>query len=171
MNILNTFENQDQFLTFIEKLGILGHLLHPSIISIFFFHKEVPMTKKVGKSISFDLSVKYFMEKYDIATKKDIKKLITKIDRLEKTIKKSTQLYNKSRHFTSGQGGNRMIGKLGMSASDVALEVVKGSKKGANFADIQAKTGFNDKKLRNIIFRLNKIGKIKRKKRGIYVAN
>ena len=38
------------------------------------------------------------------------------------------------------------------------------------FSDIQAKTGFGDKKIRNIIFRLNKIGKIKRKSRGIYIA-
>ncbi len=130
------------------------------------------MTKKGGKSITFDSAVKYFMEKYDIATKKDINKLMTRIDRLEKAIKKSTQLYVKSRQFSNGQiGGNRMIGKLGMTASDIALEVVKGSKKGVSFSDIQAKTGFNDKKLRNIIFRLNKIGKIKRKKRGIYVAN
>jgi DNA-binding transcriptional regulator PaaX len=38
------------------------------------------------------------------------------------------------------------------------------------FAEIQAKTGFDEKKIRNIIFRLNKTGKIKRKTRGIYVA-
>jgi len=50
------------------------------------------------------------------------------------------------------------------------LDVIKRSKQGTGFADIQAKTGFEEKKIRNIIFRLNKIGKIKRKSRGIYIA-
>jgi hypothetical protein len=38
------------------------------------------------------------------------------------------------------------------------------------FADIKSRTGYEEKKLRNIIFRLNKIGKIKRKERGVYVG-
>ena len=41
---------------------------------------------------------------------------------------------------------------------------------GLGFAEIQAKTAFDEKKIRNIIFRLNKTGKIKRKSRGIYIA-
>jgi DNA-binding transcriptional regulator PaaX len=52
----------------------------------------------------------------------------------------------------------------------MVYETIKRSSKGLGFADIQAKTGFGEKKIRNIIFRLNKIGKIKRKSRGIYVA-
>jgi hypothetical protein len=49
-------------------------------------------------------------------------------------------------------------------------DAIKRARKGLGFSDIQAKTGFGDKKIRNIIFRLNKIGKIKRKTRGIYIA-
>jgi len=41
-------------------------------------------------------------------------------------------------------------------------------RKGADLADIQAKTGFGEKKLRNIIFRLHKQGRIQRLSRGIY---
>jgi DNA-binding transcriptional regulator PaaX len=50
------------------------------------------------------------------------------------------------------------------------LDTIKNSKEGIGFAQIQAKTGFDEKKIRNIIFRLNKKGKIKRKSRGIYIA-
>ena len=32
-------------------------------------------------------------------------------------------------------------------------------------------TGFGEKKLRNIIFRLNRIKKIKRKSRGVYIVS
>jgi DNA-binding transcriptional regulator PaaX len=42
---------------------------------------------------------------------------------------------------------------------------------GKGFGDIQIQTGFGEKKLRNIIFRLHKTGKIKRKTRGIYIDN
>ena len=50
----------------------------------------------------------------------------------------------------------------GQTAVEQVLDVIKRSKKGLGFADIQAKTGFGDKKIRNIIFRLNKLGKIKK---------
>ena len=60
--------------------------------------------------------------------------------------------------------------KAALTAIDVVYEVIKRSRKGLGFADIQAKTGFSDKKIRNIIFRLNKNGKIKRKSRGIYIS-
>jgi DNA-binding transcriptional regulator PaaX len=50
------------------------------------------------------------------------------------------------------------------------LDAIKRSKQGIDFAAIQANTGFDEKKIRNIIFRLNKTGKIKRKSRGIYIA-
>jgi len=58
-----------------------------------------------------------------------------------------------------------------MTASNIVLEVIKETgDEGVNFAEIKDKTGFDEKKIRNIIFRLNKLGKIKRKNRGIYVA-
>ncbi len=128
------------------------------------------MARKSGKAINFDATVKYFIEKYDVPTKKDINKLMIKLDRIEKLIHKSNQLSGKTRHIPMMEISNGIMGSIGMTASDITLEVIKGSKKGAGFTDIQAKTGFNDKKLRNIIFRLNKLGKIKRKQRGIYVA-
>jgi DNA-binding transcriptional regulator PaaX len=66
-----------------------------------------------------------------------------------------------------GQSGRR---KTAQTAVDVVLDVIKHSRHGIGFAEIQAKTGFGEKKIRNIIFRLNKTGKIKRKSRGIYIA-
>jgi hypothetical protein len=38
------------------------------------------------------------------------------------------------------------------------------------FADIHAKTGYAEKKVRNTIYRLHRLGKITRKSRGVYVA-
>jgi hypothetical protein len=58
-----------------------------------------------------------------------------------------------------------------MTSSDKALEVIKRFRNGVGFADIQERTGFGDKKLRNIIYRLHKMNKIVRKSRGVYIAS
>jgi len=36
--------------------------------------------------------------------------------------------------------------------------------------DIQSQTGFEEKKIRNILYRLHRNGKIKRKSRGVYTV-
>jgi hypothetical protein len=125
--------------------------------------KENPMPKRKGKTPSFDWMVKFFMRQYNIPTKKDVDKLMAKLDRLENLIKQSA---------LSPDNADIRIGrrKTALTAIDVVLDAIKRSKQGADFATIQTKTGFDEKKIRNIIFRLNKIGKIKRKSRGIYTA-
>jgi len=122
------------------------------------------MPKRKGKPISFDAMVKFFMQNYNIPTKKDVDKLMAKLDRLENLIKAAM-----------ATGGYPVRGRIGQSKSavtavDMVFDTIKRSRRGMGFSDIQAKTGFGNKKIRNIIFRLNKTGKIKRKRRGIYVA-
>ena len=122
------------------------------------------MSKRKGKTVSFDAMVKFFMQNYNIPTKKDVDRLMAKLDRLENLMKAAVA---DGGYPLKGQGGSR---KTAVTAVDMVFDVIKRSRQGLGFADIQAKTGFGDKKIRNIIFRLNKIGKIKRKSRGIYVA-
>ncbi len=122
------------------------------------------MSRKRGKGISFDAMVKFFMQNYNIPTKKDVDRIMAKLDRLENLIMAGMA---SGGYPLQGQMGRR---KTAVTAVDMVFETIKRSRKGLGFADIQAKTGFGEKKIRNIIFRLNKIGKIKRKSRGIYVA-
>jgi len=56
------------------------------------------------------------------------------------------------------------------TATDTVLTIIKRSKKGLNTATLEKKTNFDSIKVRNIIFRLKRQGKIKSKSRGIYVA-
>ena len=122
------------------------------------------MPTKKGKTISFDAMVKFFMQNYNIPTKKDVDKLMAKLDRLENLIKTAMA---SGGYPVKGQAGSS---KTAVTAVDMVFDAIKRSRRGLGFSDIQAKTGFGDKKIRNIIFRLNKIGKIRRKRRGIYVA-
>ena len=122
------------------------------------------MPTRKGKTISFDAMVKFFMQNYNIPTKKDVDKVMAKLDRLENLVEAAM-----------ASGGYPVKGhvdpsKTAVTAVDMVFDAIKRSRQGLRFSDIQAKTGFGDKKIRNIIFRLNKTGKIKRKSRGIYMA-
>ena len=121
------------------------------------------MPRRKGKTISFDAMVKFFMQNYDIPTKKDVDKLMAKLDRLENLVQQSALGANHARAHYSRR-------KTALTAVDIVLDTIKQSRQGLGFVEIQAKTGFEEKKIRNIIFRLNKNGKIKRKRRGIYIA-
>ena len=56
------------------------------------------------------------------------------------------------------------------TATDQILKIIKRSKKGVDVPTLKKKTGFDDKKVRNIVFRASKEGKIKKSGRGIYVG-
>ena len=57
-----------------------------------------------------------------------------------------------------------------LTATDQVVDIIKASKEGADVPTLVKETGIPDKKIRNIIFRASKQGKIKRAGRGIYVA-
>ena len=127
------------------------------------------MPKK--KSVSFDAMVKFFMKSYRIPTKRDIDKLMIKLDRLEMMVRDAGA---KGKNMGAGSRESRsrtQSGRPGMTASDTVLEIIReADDEGTGFLEIQEKTGFGEKKIRNIVFRLNKLGKIKRKNRGTYIV-
>jgi len=57
-----------------------------------------------------------------------------------------------------------------VTATDKILQIVKRSKKGVDVPTLKKKSGFDDKKVRNIVFRASKEGKIKKSGRGLYVG-
>ena len=128
------------------------------------------MTRRKGKSVSFDAMVKFFMQQYNIPTRKDVDKMIVRLDRIERLIR---EYGSQSVRPTSAQRatGDQTVITAAPTASDTVLNIIKRFKQGIGFAQIQARTTYDEKKLRNIIFRLHKLGKITRKSRGIYTAN
>ena len=121
--------------------------------------------RKKGKSVSFDAMVKFFIQNYNIPTKKDFERLQTRLDRIEHLLKTET---SKSPAAVSPKGVEK---KTPLTALDMVYDIIKRSRNGSSFKDIQAKTGYDDKKIRNVIFRLNKMGRIERKRRGIYIPS
>jgi len=56
-----------------------------------------------------------------------------------------------------------------VSDSDTVLAIIKRFKKGVDGATLRKKTGFEGRKIRDIIYRLKKRGEIKVKGKGIYL--
>jgi predicted transcriptional regulator of viral defense system len=59
--------------------------------------------------------------------------------------------------------------KTPMSATEMVIKIIKRHKKGVGISKLKDKTGFDDKKIRSIVYRASKQGKIKRVGKGIYV--
>jgi DNA replicative helicase MCM subunit Mcm2 (Cdc46/Mcm family) len=57
-----------------------------------------------------------------------------------------------------------------VTATDEVLKIINRSKKGVNTVTLMKKTGFDQKKVRNILNRTFKQGKITRLEKGIYVG-
>ena len=128
------------------------------------------MAWKKGKTISFDAMVKFFLQNYNIPTKRDFDKLCARMDRFEDLLKESSGMGETGRR-------NRNVGKPGpgqLNPGDTSigevLGIIRKHREGIDFPRIKAKSGFEEKKLRNIIYRLHKLEKIRRISRGIYSA-
>jgi hypothetical protein len=61
-------------------------------------------------------------------------------------------------------------GSRGITATDAVYGIIKKGRKGVTTTQIKKKTGFDDKKIWNVINRLKTLRKIKSARRGIYVT-
>jgi len=57
-----------------------------------------------------------------------------------------------------------------LTDTEKVLQVIRGHKKGVDIPKLVKKTGFADSKVRAIVYRAGKEGKIKRLRRGIYTS-
>lgn len=123
------------------------------------------MTRKKGKSVSFDAMVKFFIQNYNIPTKKDFESLQKRLDHIEHLLQLGAA---RCRTVENPRG---VIPKAPLTALETVYNIIKRSHNGTTFKEIQAKTGYDGKKIRNVIFRLNKMGRIDRKRRGVYIPS
>ena len=105
------------------------------------------------------------------ALEKKLEKLINAFDQGKKV--KAKPVAKKATPKKKRAPAKKAVAKkkrLKMTATDKVLGIIRRSKKGVNVSTIKTKTGFDDKKVRNIIFRTTKEGKIKKVSRGVYVG-
>ena len=108
------------------------------------------------------------------ALKKEIKALERKLDRFLKTVEKSGAKATKPSKAKAVKVPSKKAPAkkkaTEVTATDQVLNIINRSKKGVNTATLMKKTGFNQKKVTNILHRTFKMGKIQRADKGIYVG-
>ncbi len=113
-----------------------------------------------------------------LALKKDITAIGKKMEKLLKAVEKSETKVTKASKpkavkATPAKKAPKAPAKMKavkVTATDQVLKIIHRSKKGVDTATLMIKTGFDRKKVTNIIHRTFKQGKIKRADRGVYVG-
>jgi len=102
------------------------------------------------------------------ALNRDIKAIENKMEKLIAAVEKSEKAKPTKRSPARKAPAKKKPSQL--TATDQVLNIIKRSKKGVDAATLMTKTGFDLKKVRNILHRTYKQGKIKRMEKGIYVG-
>jgi ElaB/YqjD/DUF883 family membrane-anchored ribosome-binding protein len=105
------------------------------------------------------------------AISKELTKLVKQIEKLAAALGKAEKpkaisVKTKAKAVTKkapAKGGKK-------TDTDKVLAIINRSKKGVDTATLMKKTGFDQKKVRNMLNRTYKQGKIKRVAKGIYVG-
>jgi predicted Rossmann fold nucleotide-binding protein DprA/Smf involved in DNA uptake len=100
---------------------------------------------------------------------KDLKKLTQKTEKMVKRLGKvdKAQAVKKPK----AKAVKKAVAKkpTRVSSSDTVLAIIKRSRKGVDTVALRKKTGFEGRKIGDIIYRLKKQGKIKTEGKGLYV--
>ena len=108
------------------------------------------------------------------AVTKELKALAKKTEKIMKAVDKpeKAQAAAKRKPRAKAKPAKKALTKKApaLTATDQVVNIIKRSKKGVDAPALMKKTGFDDKKIRNILMRAAKQGKIKRARRGIYVG-
>lgn len=108
---------------------------------------------------------------------KNLKSLTKQTERLAKKVdtastarpKKAKAKKKAAKKKTQSKRKTTVAKKTRVPASDVVYQLIRKSKKGSNTANLIKKTGYKEKKIRDIIYRLKKQNKIKSAEKGVYV--
>ncbi len=109
------------------------------------------------------------LQRLKLPTMTEFNQLVKRVEELEKVAKVRKEVAKKvSRPVKPKKIAKKKTGAARVTDLDRVFKVVKEYPDGVNVGTLKAETGFEDKKVRNIVFRLGKQGKIERVGRGIY---
>ncbi len=164
----------------VELVGISPEMTKSEALKLEYRIKQLPANKKISK-LTREENEMTILKKDLQALNRDIKAIENKMDKLiaaveksgkPKVAKKTTTKPVKARPTKKSPAKKAPAKKRAAqpTATEQVLNIIKRSKKGVNAATMMTKTGFDLKKVRNILQRTFKQGKIKRVEKGIYVG-
>jgi predicted Rossmann fold nucleotide-binding protein DprA/Smf involved in DNA uptake len=103
------------------------------------------------------------------AIAKDLKKLTQKTEKMVNRLKTLDKAQAAKKPKAKAVKRPTAKKPARVSSSDSVLAIIKGSRKGVDTVALRKKTGFQGRKIGDIIYRLKKQGKIKTEGKGLYV--
>jgi len=127
--------------------------------------EENKMTKKLKKDLqTVNKELKALVKKTE-----SLLKAVDKLDK-PKAVKKPKAKPAKAKAPKKAPIKKTAVKKAApVTAVDTVLAIINRSKKGVNSETLVKKTGYNQKKISNLVYKLRKQGKIKSPEKGIYV--
>lgn len=132
--------------------------------------------KKTARVIESDLADVFGID-LDEPVKPKMKRVKTpaKTVKRKKTVSRAGEK-EKAKSATAKAQTKKISGKSppkksARSPFDTVVGIIRRSRKGVTVAMIREKTGFDDKQIRNFIYKSKRQGKIKNKTRGVYISS
>ena len=179
----------------VELEAVSSKMAKSDALRLEYYLKQIPAHKKVPELIKQEDKMAVDLKKQLQQVSKEIKALSKKVDKLvaaagqatkpkkaaakktaakkapaKKAVAKKTTAKKKAPAKKAAPKKKAPAKKAAkVTAADAVLKVINRAKKGVNTATLMKKTGFDNKKVANIIFKLKKQGKIKNPEKGLYV--
>jgi putative endonuclease len=151
----------------VELVGVGPQMSKSEALKLEHRIKQLPANKKIAALTS--------KENEMAILKKDLQTLNRNIKALEKKIEKLIIEFDRNQEAktTKKMPAKKTPAKKGpakLTATDQVLKIINRSKKGVDASTLMKKTGYNQKKISNIVHRVYKQGRIKRVGKGIYMG-
>jgi putative endonuclease len=161
----------------VELAGTSSKLTKSDALKLEYRVKKAPAGKKIFELTKGEGMMAKNIEKDLLAIKKEIKAVSKTIEALAKSIDSFTKA-NSSKPKTARKKAPAKKKAASEKPSpkkpakktdkDIVLGFIQRTKKGINTASLVKKTGFNQKKVANIVFQLKKQGKVQSPEKGVY---
>lgn len=155
----------EEYALWVEKPESLKDIVFLSRYEIFRFEKVKSLTEMAAHIVATEASQVFMSSEEVSASLGKIFEALKHIHNVEtKPVPKKVAV-----KLAAGRKPSRLKAKK-LTATAVVLKVIRSHKKGIDIPKLQKRTGFADSKIRAIVYRASREGKIKRLDRGVYGA-
>jgi len=156
----------------VELVGAGSEMTKNDALKLEYRIKQVPARKKIFELTKGEDKMKHLKKELQ-AINKEIKALTKRAERLvkaaEKLQKSKPAVKPKTKPVKKIVVKKPTAKKATKTTADIVLSIIKKYKKGVGTAALMEKTGYNQKKIANIVFKLKHQGKITSVGKGVYL--
>ncbi len=150
----------------IELVGASFEMTKGDALKLEYRIKQVPASKKIFELIKGEDKMTIHLKKNLQAVIRELNKIAKNVDRLIITLDKLEKPKTKT---VKTKSAKKVATKKPVTAVDTVLKIINRYKKGVDIDALIKKTGFDQKKIHNVVYKLKKQGKVKSVGKGVYL--